>query len=141
MSCLKMKCDNCGAEMKEKRIRSAIKSIIWRITGVVILALITYIYTRNWINVGLITFLHHFIFVFVFYFHERIWLKIKKIKGIWRKICKMLVYETLCGNIILGTITYLITGNWKTMTAITLTYIGIKHIVYIFNEFIWEKVK
>ena len=27
------------------------------------------------------------------------------------------------------------------MTAITLTYIGIKHIVYIFNEFVWDRIK
>ena len=53
----------------------------------------------------------------------------------------MFTYETLCGNIILGTITYLITGSWKQMTAITITYIGIKHVIYIFNEFIWKNIK
>jgi uncharacterized membrane protein len=53
----------------------------------------------------------------------------------------MLTYETLCGNVILGTISYLVTGSWKQMTAITLTYIGIKHIIYIFNEFVWDKIK
>ena len=53
----------------------------------------------------------------------------------------MFTYETLCGNLILGTITYLITGSWKVMTLITLTYIGIKHIMYIVNEFIWKKLK
>jgi len=53
----------------------------------------------------------------------------------------MLTYETLCGNVILGTISYLVTGSWKQMTAITLTYIGIKHVCYIFNEFAWDKIK
>jgi len=51
----------------------------------------------------------------------------------------MFTYETLLGNIILGTITYAITGDWKAMTVITLTYIGIKHIMYIINEFIWKE--
>ena len=127
--------------MSEKKIRSAVKSIIWRIVGVIILATITYAFTKNWIITGLVTIIHHSVFLIVFYFHERIWLKVKRIQGVWRKLAKMFTYETLCGNIILGTITYLITGSWKTMTAITLTYIGVKHVIYIFNEFIWERIK
>lgn len=27
------------------------------------------------------------------------------------------------------------------MTAITLTYIGIKHVCYVFNEFVWDRIK
>jgi len=128
--------------MNETRIRSVGKSIIWRILGVLILATITYAYTREWIQTGLITVIHHGVFLFVFYFHERLWLRVKGIQNLTtRSILKMLTYETLCGNIILGTISYLVTGNWKQMTAITLTYIGIKHMVYIFNEFVWDKIK
>ena len=103
----------------------------------IILAAITYAFTRSWIQTGLITFIHHGIFLVVFYLHERIWFKFE-LKGLKRKIAKMFTYETLCGNIILGIITYLVTGSWKAMTAITLTYIGIKHIVYILNEFVWR---
>ena len=126
----------------EKYSRSALKSFIWRIVGVAILAVITYAYTHKWIQTGIITVLHHGIFLFVFYAHERIWLKLKRpINKTLRKLAKMFTYETFCGNIILGTITYLITGSWKQMTAITLTYIGIKHAVYIFNEFLWERIK
>ena len=128
--------------MNETHIRSASKSMIWRIAGVLILATVTYAYTRHWIQTGLITSIHHGIFLIVFYFHERLWLKVKKIQNLTaRSILKMFTYETLCGNIILGIITYLITESLKQMTIITLTYIGIKHILYIFNEFIWEKIK
>jgi len=127
--------------METKR-RSSLKSLIWRIMGVIILAIITYIYTGKWIQVGLITTIHHSIFLLVFYFHERLWLKCKRIKSFTtRSILKMITYETLLGNLILGTITYLITGSWKQMTAITITYIGIKHVTYTFNEFIWERIK
>jgi len=126
----------------ETPIRSASKSVVWRITGIIILAAVTYAYTREWIATGLITFIHHGVFLGVFYLHERLWLKIKKIQSLaTRSILKMLTYETLCGNVILGTISYLVTGSWKQMTAITLTYIGIKHVCYIFNEFIWDKIK
>ena len=127
--------------MSETKIRSATKSIIWRIFGIIVLAAVTFAYTKSWITVGLVTFIHHFTFLFVFYFHERIWLKFNNLTGLKRKLIKMFTYETLCGNIILGTITYLITGSWLAMTQITLTYIGIKHITYIFNEFVWEKIK
>ena len=127
---------------KETRLRSSTKSMLWRILGVLILATITYAYTREWIQTGLITFIHHGVFLFVFYFHERLWLKIKKTRNLMsRSILKMLIYETLCGNIILGTTSYFVTGNWKQMTAITLTYIGIKHICYVFNEFAWDRIK
>ena len=124
---------------EERHYRSISKSIIWRIVGVIILAAITYAYTRSWIQTSLVTVLHHGIFLFVFYVHERAWLKVKRITSLrWRSVFKMFTYETLCGNIILGAITYCVTGHWKTMTAITLTYIGTKHIVYVFNEFVWK---
>lgn len=128
--------------MVETRVRSGVKSTIWRVCGVVILATITYAYTRQWITTGLITVIHHGVFLFVFYFHERLWLRVKGIQHpVYRSLSKMFTYETLCGNVILGTITYLVTGDWRQMTAITLTYIGIKHVCYIFNEFVWGKIK
>jgi len=128
--------------MMETRIRSASKSIIWRIAGILILIAVTYAYTREWIQAGLITFIHHGIFIFIFYFHERLWLKVKRIQNlVTRSTFKMLTYETLCGNVVLGIISYIVTGSWKQMTAITLTYIGIKHVCYIFNEFVWDRVK
>jgi len=120
---------------------SVSKSIIWRIMGVLILATITYAYTQEWIQTGLITLIHHGVFLFVFYFHERLWLRVKRIQNLTtRSILKMFTYETVCGNVILGTISYLVTGNWKQMTAITLTYIGIKHVCYVFNEFVWDRI-
>jgi uncharacterized membrane protein len=126
----------------ETKVRSMSKSILWRIAGVIILATITYAYTHLWIQTTAITFLHHFIFLFVFYFHERVWLKIERPSGqTARSVAKMFTYETLLGNIILGAITFCITGSWRQMTAITLTYIGIKHVCYIINEFVWKRIK
>ena len=124
----------------ETKLRSATKSIIWRIMGVLILGGVTYFYTRHWVQTSLITVMHHAIFLVVFYFHERIWLRCKRPVSLTaRSLAKMFTYETLCGNIILGAITYFITGSWKQMTQITITYIGIKHIVYVLNEFVWVK--
>ena len=57
---------------QDSKLKSAVKSVIWRICGVIILAAVTYFYTHNWITTGLITLIHHGVFLFVFYFHERI---------------------------------------------------------------------
>jgi len=128
--------------MNEKHSRSMSKSLIWRAIGILVLAIVTYAYTRSWIQTGLITFLHHFAFVFIFYFHERVWLKAKRPVSLkWRSIAKMFTYETILGNIVLGIISLAVTGSWKEMTQITITYIAIKHIIYIFNEFVWDKIK
>ena len=126
----------------ETKVRSATKSTIWRILGVLILGTVTYAYTRHWVQTSLITIIHHGVFLVVFYFHERLWLMSKYPVSIMkRSLAKMFTYETLCGNIILGLITYFITGSFKQMTRITITYIGIKHVVYVWNEFLWKRIK
>ena len=124
----------------ETKTRSAVKSFIWRLVGIVILASVTYFYTHKWITTSWITFLHHGIFFFVFILHERFYLHVDY-TGLKRKLIKCFTYETILGQFILGIITLVITGNIQTMGKITLTYIGIKHLIFIGNEFIWDKVK
>ncbi|MBU0846495.1 DUF2061 domain-containing protein [Patescibacteria group bacterium] len=123
----------------ETRLRSAEKSVVWRACGIIILAAITWMFTRDWMQVGLVTVIHHGVFLVVFYIHERVWLRFPVENMLTQSVLKMFTYETLCGNIILGTITYLITGSFTKMTAITLTYIGFKHVCYIINEFVWRR--
>jgi len=123
----------------ESQIRSWVKSAIWRVMGVIILALVTYVYTKDFIVTTWVTVLHHAVFFVVFALHERFWLHVDY-KGLKRKIMKAVTYETILGNFILAIITLVITGDVHTMSKITLTYIGIKHIVYIWNEFIWDKI-
>lgn len=120
--------------------RSSLKSLIWRIVGVIILGSVTFFYTHKWVTTSWITFLHHGVFFFIFIAHERFWQHID-FTGIQRKLLKMLCYETILGNFVLAIITLSITGNVQTMSKITLTYIGIKHLIYIFNEVIWERIK
>ncbi len=129
----------------ETRKRSVVKSIIWRIVGIIILALVTFTYTRNWMQTGWITVLHHGVFLIVYYLHERFYLHIDW-KGMFgnmtvRSCMKCLTYETILGTFILGIITLIITGDIQQMSRITLTYIGIKHIIFVANEFIWKKIK
>jgi len=126
----------------EKQLRSWVKSAIWRVVGVVVLAAVTYFYTRSWITTSLVTILHHGVFLIVFYVHERIHLRYNHIKNLTLKsIVKMFTYETICGNVILGLITYFVTGNVKQMTQVTITYIVIKHLLYVWNEFVWVRCR
>lgn len=128
--------------MKDKRKKSVLKSIIWQMIGILVLAAVTFVYTRNWVQVSWVTVFHHGVFLFIFYVHERFWFVIaSNWNSRWKYILKAVTYETILGNIILGLITYIITDNVKQMTVITLTYIGIKHIMYIINEIYWNKWK
>jgi len=124
----------------DNRKRSMLKSVMWRIFGVFWLALISWFFTRNLAQTTLTTIIHHGIFLVIFYLHERAWQKIKMSKK-FRPYIKSFTYEIILGNLILGLITFLITGNIKTMTSITLTYIFTKIPIYWINEKLWNKKK
>lgn len=67
-----------GSEMAfEKHSRAWVKSIVWRIIGIVILGGISWVITKSWKEMTLITFVFHGIRVVLYYFHERIWEKIR----------------------------------------------------------------
>lgn len=118
--------------------KSITKSVIWRILGVIILATVVYLYTRQWITTGLITITHHTTFLLVFYLHERAWLKVKTK---FRSIFKALTYEIILGMGLGGLIVLIITGQWSSVTQITITYTIIKLIMYYFYEKIWSQKK
>ncbi len=123
----------------ETKTRSAVKSFIWRLVGVVILASVTFFYTHKWLTTTWITFLHHGVFFFIFILHERFWGFIT-ITGLKRKIIKTILYEDILGMYILGIISLVITGNVQTMSKITITYIAIKNLIFVANEFWWDRI-
>ena len=128
--------------MRENHRRSATRSVVWRIIGVLVLALITYIYTQNWITTSLVTILHHGVFIFLYYAHERFWLWTSWLRGSRRKsFTRIVTYEIVLGNLVLGIITYALTGSLQQMTAITLTYIGNKCWMYYAYDCIWSKMR
>ena len=127
--------------MNETHARSMTKSILWRIMGVLVLALVTYYYTRSLIQTTLITFLHHFSFIFIYYFHERAWLRNTSITGNKRVILRVFTYEIILGHCVLGLISLLILGSWTNVTWITITYIENKIWMYYVYDWIWSKTK
>lgn len=60
----------------ETHKRSMVKSITWRIVGVFLLGGITWMVTHDWKEMTLITILFHSIRMVMYYYHERIWLRV-----------------------------------------------------------------
>ena len=57
----------------ETHTRAWIKSIVWRLFGIVILGAISWSITHSWKEMSLITILFHSIRIVLYYLHERIW--------------------------------------------------------------------
>ena len=60
----------------ESKKRSLTKSLIWRIIGILILGLITWIFTKNIEVTTSVTIFFHTIRFVLYYLHERFWEKI-----------------------------------------------------------------
>jgi len=127
---------------KERRTRSFAKATVWRVTGILFLALVTYIFTRQWVTMTLITLCHHAAFLLLYYLHERFWnwtswLRYSRAKP----IARIILYETIMGNLVLGLISFAFTREWQVATMITLVYILNKHWMYLVHDFLWSKLR
>lgn len=60
----------------ETRAQARNKSIVWRLFGIVILGIISWVITHSWKKMSLITSLFHGIRVILYYINERVWEKI-----------------------------------------------------------------
>jgi len=122
---------------KDSHKKSALKSLVWRILGVVVLASVTWFFTRNWITVGLITLIHHGTFLIVFYLHERAWVNVHRE---WKHYVKAITYEIILGMGLGGLIVLLVTGEWSKVGQITISYTAFKVIIYIIYDKIWDQI-
>jgi len=129
-------------DFNERHPRSLLRSVLWRAIGVVLLAIITYVFTRQWITTTLITVCHHAVFILVYYLHERFWNWTSWLRYSPAKpFVRMVFYETILGNLILGLISLAFTGEWQKATIITLVYIGNKHWMFILFDYLWARIK
>lgn len=124
---------------RNSHCESMVKSLLWRLIGVVALAIITYAYTGSIIQTGIITFVHHFAFILIYYLHERTWLRIHRIQGKKRRILRVFTYEIVLGHCVLGLISLAVTGSWTNVTLIIITYIENKLWMYIVYDWLWDK--
>ena len=123
--------------MNETKTRSMTKSLIWRIFGILVYVTIFYLYTRQWGITIAGTLIHQITFLVVFFLHERAWIKLKR-NDHW---LKPFTYEIILGIGLGGLIVFFLTGSWKAVTSITLTYTIIKLIMYYLYDKIWEKIR
>ena len=63
--------------MSETKIRSWIKSLVWRLFGFLILGIITFIFTGDWSESLFISVWFNGLRFVLYFIHERIWLQIK----------------------------------------------------------------
>ena len=127
-------------EVVSKKV-SFFKSLIWRINGVIILAVITYLFTKKFITTTQITVTHHVFFLFAFYFFERFWAHVNKPLGRIRNIIKSLLYEIFLGVGFGGLIVFLYTNSFPMVTYITGTYTIVKIILYTIYDNLWPEYK
>jgi uncharacterized membrane protein len=122
---------------KETRKRSLVKSLLWRVIGIFVYAIIFYLFTKQWGITLAGTLIHHTTFLLVFYLHERAWIKLGKNDN-W---LKPFTYEIILGMGLGGLIVYFLTGSWKSVSQITVTYTIVKLILYYIYDKMWKNSK
>lgn len=130
---------NTPLPVRVPRTTSALKSVIWRAIGVVILAGVTYFFTHRLVVTTEVTLTHHAVFLGLFYLHERWWARLPTPSGILRNITKALTYELLLGLGLGGLIVYLYTGRAALVTAITGTYTILKLTCFAIYDRYWPE--
>ena len=58
---------------KDTHSRSFVKAVSWRIVAFVGLGLVTYTFTRNWVQTSLITIVYNVVELGIYFVHERVW--------------------------------------------------------------------
>jgi len=125
----------------EDHSRSVLRSIIWRVMGIAALALITYLVTQSVAVTTVLTVVYHSLCILGYYLHERFWLKIDQYwETKWRTILRLVLYELIFGVVVLGVLSWLITGQVKQASIITIIYIGNKLWMYVVYDMIWNRI-
>lgn len=61
----------------DTKLRAWVKSIVWRIIGVFLLGGLAWVFTSDWEEATWITITFHGIRVIMYYYHERVWDRIR----------------------------------------------------------------
>ena len=59
--------------VKERKSRSLVKAISWRLVALVVLGTVSYAFTGSWEETTLITAVYSVLQIFIYFLHERIW--------------------------------------------------------------------
>lgn len=140
--------------MKEKHFRSVIKGITWRMIGTMDTIFLAWLFTGDISSALKIGGIEVFTKIFLFYLHERVWLKLNygrtKIttpEGIvvykdkhYRSVVKGVSWRFF-GTLDTMTIAFFITGNYAKAMSIGFTEVFTKVGLYYLHERLWQKIK
>lgn len=59
--------------MRDTLLRSIIKSITWRLLGILVGIMVVWVLTHDWEEVTWFTILYHTIRIITYFVHERVW--------------------------------------------------------------------
>lgn len=128
--------------MKDKRYRSFLKGISWRIIGTIDTMIISYYYTLDPLSslkIGLTEVLTKIV---LFYVHERIYFNTFGTKVAQRRISLLKGFTwRIVGSIDTILLAWIYTGNPITGIKIGATEFLTKVILYYLHERIWNKIK
>ncbi|MCE2961716.1 MAG: DUF2061 domain-containing protein [Chitinophagales bacterium] len=127
---------------KDKRYRSFLKGISWRIVGTIDTMIISYFYTRNPLSALQIGMTEVLTKIVLYYVHERIYFKTFGDKVGQRKISLVKgVTWRFVGSIDTILISWIYTGDPLIGLKIGATEFLTKVVLYYIHERIWNKIK
>lgn len=140
--------------MKEQHYRSVIKGITWRMIGTMDTIFLSWLFTGDISAALKIGSIEVFTKIFLFYVHERVWLKLKygrteltapegntvyKDKH-YRSVVKGISWRFF-GTLDTITIAFFITGDYTKAFSIGFTEVFTKVGLYYLHERLWQKIK
>lgn len=140
--------------MKEKHYRSVIKGITWRVIGTMDTIFLSWLFTGDISAALKIGSIEVFTKIFLFYVHERVWLKLKYGRTEVTAADRNIVYKDkhyrsvvkgiswrFFGTMDTITIAFLITGDYTKAFSIGFTEVFTKVGLYYLHERAWQKIK
>lgn len=140
--------------MKEQHYRSVIKGITWRMIGTMDTIFLSWLFTGDISSALKIGGIEVFTKIFLFYLHERVWLKLKygrtkvaeadgnvvyKDKH-YRSVVKGISWRCF-GTMDTITIAFFVTGDYTKAFSIGFTEVFTKVGLYYLHERVWQKIK
>lgn len=128
-------------DIKDKKYRSLIKGISWRIIGTIDTIVVSYFYSKNTMTSGLIGLTEVPTKIVLYYVHERIYFLTFGSKAYSRRVSltKGVTWRFL-GSIDTMLIALIYTGNLNMGAKIASTEFITKVILYYIHERIWNRI-
>lgn len=128
-----------GIMSDNSRKRHIAKAITWRIVGTLDTIVLSWIITGSPFMGLKIGFAEVVTKMLLYYFHERVWFKVRFKNSNRRHILKTVTWR-IVGTIDTMLLAWLITGNPITGLKIGMTELATKMLLYFFHEKAWHKI-